>query len=383
MLALTATSTGAVTEDIVQQLGIPKSGVVNTGTYRPNLRYRVVQVTREDDKLARTLALVGELSGPGLVYAATVKSAEAVHAALHAAGESVGLYHGRMSAGARSDSQEAFMRGEVRVIVATNAFGLGIDKPDTRFVLHYQMPAGLDAYYQESGRAGRDGETAHCTLLFLHSDKAVQQFFLAGRYPGIEDVERVYRRLHDDPPDGGAWTLDALERAIDDLPRSRLQVGLALLRRQRIARQDRRGQLKLLRSGLDAAAIERLAAAYRDKREHDRDMLERMVFYGQTGYCRWKVLLQYFDEDEGFERCGACDNCERMAARQAEPEPPVDAAVAVQPAPAQQAAFAVGAAVRVKRYGRGTVVAADADSVTVGFDGGGERCFQAGYVKRA
>ncbi len=382
VLALTATATGAVTADIVQQLGIPKSGVVNTGTYRPNLRYRVEQVTREDDKLARLLALVGELPGSGLVYTATVKAAEAVHAAMREAGESVGRYHGRMNAGERRDSQEAFMRGEVRVMVATNAFGLGIDKPDTRFVLHYQMPAGLDAYYQESGRAGRDGEPAQCMLLFLHRDKAVQQFFLAGRYPGIEDIEQLYRRLHADAPDGGAWTLDALQQALD-APRARLQVALALLRRQRIVRQDRPGRLRLLKGGLDMPALERLAAAYRDKREHDREMLERMVFYGQTGYCRWKVLLQYFGEDDDFERCGRCDNCERLAVWQAEAPPPADtAAEAQQPAALQRAPFAVGDAVRVKRYGRGTVVAADADTVTVGFDGGVERCFQAGYVKR-
>ena len=162
-------------------------------------------------------------------------------------------------------------------------------------------------------------------------------------------------------------------------------MALALLRRQRIVDAGpRRAPAAAAQGGLDGAAIERLAAAYRDKREHDRDMLERMVFYGQTGHCRWKVLLQHFDEDDGFERCGSCDNCERMASRQAEAESPAAAAdAAPQPAPVAHAAFAVGDAVRVKRYGRGTVVAADADTVTVGFDGGGERCFQAGYVKRA
>jgi ATP-dependent DNA helicase RecQ len=396
VLALTATATGAVTGDITQQLGIHKSGVVHTGAFRPNLHYRVEQVTREDDKLARTLALVGEQPGSGLVYTATVKAAEAVYAALGQADVSVGRYHGRMNAAERRQSQEAFMRGDVRVMVATNAFGLGIDKPDTRFVLHYQMPAGLDAYYQESGRAGRDGEPACCTLLFLHSDKAVQQFFLAGRYPGIDDVEQLYRRLHADAPGGGAWTLDALQQALDT-PRGKLQVSLALLRRQRIVRQDRLGRLRLVKQGLDTPAIERLAAAYRDKREHDRDMLERMVFYGQTGYCRWKVLLQYFGEADDFERCGICDNCARMAAQQpgdavapgtaadsgtttaqAEPTAQTPALVA-----ARRASFAVGDAVKVRRYGRGSVVAADADTVTVGFQGGIERCFQADYVKRA
>ena len=118
-----------------------------------------------------------------------------MHAALRNAGVDAVLYHGKLGAGERKARQDDFMAGRARVMVATNAFGLGIDKADTRFVVHYQMPAGLDAYYQESGRAGRDGEIAECTLLFLHSDKAVQQFFLAGRYPTKEDVADLYGAL--------------------------------------------------------------------------------------------------------------------------------------------------------------------------------------------
>ncbi len=219
------------------------------------------------------------------------------------------------------------MGDTARVMVATNAFGLGIDKADTRFVLHYQMPSGLDAYYQESGRAGRDGEAARCTLLFLHSDKAVQQFFLAGRYPAQEDVADVYAALRRPAPDDAAWTLERLQETLDR-PKSKVQVALRLLRHQKVATQDREGRLALRRSALDGSALASLAVAYRDKRESDRAMLEQMVFYGQTGYCRWKVLLAHFDEDEGFERCGTCDNCERMAAAEAErasqPEPAPD-----------------------------------------------------------
>jgi len=183
VLALTATATDDVAGDIAQQLGIGRDGTINTGAYRPNLALKVEQVAREEDKLERALAFVRGTEGTGLVYTATVKAAVAVHEALVAAGEDAGLYHGKLPAAARRAAQDDFMEGRSRVMVATNAFGLGIDKPDIRFVLHYQLPSGLEAYYQEAGRAGRDGKASLCTLLYLRADKAVQQFFLAGRYP--------------------------------------------------------------------------------------------------------------------------------------------------------------------------------------------------------
>ena len=204
------------------------------------------------------------------------------------------------------------MSGGARVMVATNAFGLGIDKADTRFVVHYQMPAGLDAYYQESGRAGRDGGVADCTLLFLHSDKAVQQFFLAGRYPAKEDVADLYGALQRGGEREEPWTLATLQDALDR-PKAKLQVALRLLRHRGVVAQARDGRLKLTRAGLDADALAKLLNSYRQKRESDRRMLERMVFYGQTGRCRWKVLLDNFGAAEGFDNCGSCDNCVRIA----------------------------------------------------------------------
>ena len=385
LLALTATATPEVIDDIGRQLTDAPLNVVNTGLYRPNLRYRVEQVTREDAKLERTLALVEATAGAGIVYCATVKAVEEVHAAIAAAGASVARYHGRLGAGERHANQEAFMRGDVRVMVATNAFGLGIDKPDTRFVLHFQMPSGLDAYYQESGRAGRDGETADCTLLFLHRDKAVQQFFLAGRYPAHEDVEAVYRTLREPPPEG-AWTLERLQEALQR-PKSKVQVALSLLRHQRVARRDREGRIALRRDALDGRTVESLSGAYRERREGDRAMLEQMVFYAQTGYCRWKVLLAHFQEDQAFDRCGHCDNCARMAAADAEhakhagEAPTADALRRPSPPPMAKPAFEVGAAVRVPRYGGGVVASADRDTVTVTFPNGSSRCFLAAYVQ--
>ncbi len=385
ILALTATATDAVITDIARQLGVGRFAVVNTGMYRPNLHYRVVQVTNESDKLERVVALVAASEGAGLVYAATVKAATAVHAALVEAGVGAVLYHGKLGAAQRHAQQEAFMAGAARVMVATNAFGLGIDKADTRFVVHYQMPGGLDAYYQESGRAGRDGESADCTLLFLHSDQAVQRFFLAGRYPGREDVADLYGALQRGPASGAVWTLASLQAALDR-PKAKLQVALRLLRHRGVVKQDRDGRLALTRAGLDSAALEQLLLAYRDKRESDRAMLERMVFYGQTGHCRWRVLLDNFGEGEGFGSCGTCDNCLRIAAAHAtaEDEDRVVArasngsAVAAAPPPLP----ALGDPVKVPRYGGGIVDAVDAEGITVCFPEGSRRVFLAAFVQR-
>ena len=381
--AFTATATDEVARDIAQQLGIPRGGTINTGAYRPNLALQVEQVAREEHKLERALAFVRSAQGSGLVYTATVKAAAAVHEALHAAGESVGLYHGKLSASDRHAAQEAFMDGRVRVMVATNAFGLGIDKPDIRFVLHYQLPSGLEAYYQEAGRAGRDGQAALCTLLYLRSDKAVQQFFLAGRYPTDDDAVALYEALSAPPLEGEDWTLPLLQARLGR-PRSKLQVALGLLRRHKVVSVAPGGAIRLARKGLEGDALRPLMAAYRDKRGQDRETLERMVFYAQTGQCRWRVLLEHLEGQESIERCQHCDNCLRIARQ----EEALARAQAQDPAQQEhespaRAVFASGDIVVVKRYGRGEVRQASATEVTVAFADNSLRTFQPEFVKKA
>jgi len=294
VLALTATATEEVVDDIRQQLGAPAMRVVNTGIYRPNLHLAVRQVTNADERAAEALRLVGETKGSGIIYAATVKAAEDLLAALEEAGESVALYHGKLHAGERHQNQEMFMSGARRVMVATNAFGMGIDKPDIRFVIHLQVPASLEAYYQEAGRAGRDADGAACTLLYFHEDKRVQQFFLARSYPDAALLRSAYDMIADG------------ERPRD----KRSQVALKLLKEGGWLRQDRKLQYRQTGEAPRPVDLERLSERYREKQEHDREALAQMVSYAQSGYCRWKLLLNYFGDDSaGIERCGTCDNC--------------------------------------------------------------------------
>ncbi|RYY67400.1 MAG: ATP-dependent DNA helicase RecQ [Comamonadaceae bacterium] len=322
----------------------------------------------------------------GMVYTATIKCAEAVYEALAAAGESVGLYHGKLPPAERHAVQDAFMAGERRVMVATNAFGLGIDKPDIRFVVHYQLPSGLEAYYQEAGRAGRDGKASLCTLLYLRADKAVQQFFLAGRYPTDDDAVALYQALQEKPVEGAAWTLPLLQARLQR-PRSKLQVALGLLRKEKIVAVNESGEVRLGRAGLGDDALRLLMAAYRDKRESDRETLERMVFYAQTGQCRWHLLLEHLEGEATLERCKHCDNCLRIARQEealarAEQAQSANDDLVREPVPAR-AGFEPGDVVMVKRYGRGQVKRATALDVTVAFADGTQRTFQPGFVRKS
>ena len=214
VLAATATATPEVREDIIKQLGLKEPEVFVTGFDRPNLRYVVRPASGESAKLAKVSEIVASVKGPGIIYAATRKSVESIAEHLASEGIAVAPYHAGMDDASREGAQDAFMSGRARIVVATNAFGMGVDKPDVRLVLHYDLPGTIEAYYQEAGRAGRDGKPSYCVLLFSAADRYLQEFFIEGSSPGLDIIKGVYRVLCDQGPDEFVMTHEAIAKKL-------------------------------------------------------------------------------------------------------------------------------------------------------------------------
>ncbi|HEX6202052.1 MAG TPA: ATP-dependent DNA helicase RecQ [Thermoanaerobaculia bacterium] len=377
LLALTATATDEVIEDVRERLAAGELDVVDTGVYRPNLDLAVVPVADDAAKLAALGELLAEVPGPGIVYTATIAHCESAADHLASLGHRVERYHGRLGKAARKEAQERFMRGDSPVVVATNAFGLGIDKPDIRFVAHYDLPGSPRAYYQEAGRAGRDGETACCVLLYRRADRAVQARFSAGRYPRAEDVEAVAAALGRLKDGGGELAAVAAAAGVGQ---RRTQVTLAALADAGLAALDA-GEWRPVAAPAEArrAAVAEIAAHYAHRAEDDRDRLARLEAYAQTALCRWRHLLEELGEelpsangDGPWEQCGHCDNCRRPLSEEAVPAARRNLVTGFE-SDLAAADLAVGLPVSLPVYGRGTVEEVAGDRVVVAFSDGEER----------
>ena len=371
VLAVTATAPPDRTRDILESLGIPDARIVRTGIERENLFFEVHATVNRSEKQSQLLSFLRSEAGQVIVYAATVRGADELHGWLGGEGLTVARYHGRLRAAEREEAYVRFMEGKDRIIVATNAFGLGVDKPDVRAVIHWNFPASLESYYQEAGRAGRDGRPARCTLLYRLEDKRVWSFLLGGRYPRAEEVRRFLEALDEAPR--GVDSPAHLAGASDLSPR---RAGALVSSLVSMGALERSGTRVGLRGSLTGDARESFLATYDDLASADRDRLATMMRYAETAMCRMQFLREYFGEATG-EPCGHCDNCAQPRAR-IEPARPARRPRRRSPAPAQ---IAVGDVVRHPLFGSGEVLEAHGEELRVAFAHGEERRLLRSFVK--
>ncbi len=358
VLALTATAAPPIQQEITERLRMRDAEVLIQGLDRPNIWLGVVRCTDDARKTRLLLEKVGEKltagERPGILYAGTRKYTEEIAAALVAQGINAAAYHAGMSAGLRNRTQSAFMDDEIDVIVATTAFGMGIDKPNVRFVFHYSIPGSIDAYYQEIGRAGRDGEPAQALLFYRPEDLALQRFFASGGQLAEDQVQKIAKTVHKQQRPVAVETLQEQT----NLSAAKVNAALNHL--------EQAGAVELLPTGeatpvVDAPdlaeAAETAVELSERRRQFEQSRLAMMRGYAELTSCRRAYLLHYFGA--AYEPpCGNCDYC------QSNHQP------TVIPSPASTAdlPFPLNSRVAHAKWGEGLVMRYEGDKLTILFD---------------
>ncbi len=314
LVALTATATPEVRADIVRQLGMAEPRVHVHGFDRPNLHYRVEPCGGAADKADRVVDIVRRrVSGVALVYAATRKNAERYAAALGERGMRSRVYHAGLGDAERSRAQDEFMSGALDVIVATNAFGMGVDKGDIHTVVHADLPRSVEAFYQESGRGGRDGERTECVLLFNHADVRLQEFLIDASYPSADTLRGVWKALREQPALG--HDVDRLRFELPGEPHaSTVSAAIRILTRHGYLNETPDG-IRAVRPQGDGEHQAFDVNALARRADVERNKLRSMVDYGYHPRCRRQYMLDYFGDSDWADpmrRCSACDNCKGL-----------------------------------------------------------------------
>ncbi len=359
VLALTATAAPPVRAEIVERLQMRDPEIVVAGFDRPEIRLEVDHYAdaygKHQGVLDRVLAEIGDGRGPGIVYSATRKRTETLAEELTDRGLRAKAYHAGLNKGDRQETQRAFMDDELDVVVATTAFGMGIDKPDTRFVIHAEPADSIDSYYQEIGRAGRDGEPALAVLVYRQEDLGLRRFFAAGA-PAEEELQQVAGLV-------AAAEAAGIDEGVDvkDLREETGRGATPLARDLNLLEQV--AAVVLDEDGAahpadDAPSPGEAAAAARELAEHhervDQSRVEMMRGYAETTGCRRQFLLGYFGEQLDGP-CGYCDNCSSGSAQE-------------QEAIDQAAPFPVETAVEHSEWGPGLVMRVEDDRLVVLFE---------------
>ncbi|NJP93861.1 ATP-dependent DNA helicase RecQ [Nonomuraea sp. FMUSA5-5] len=351
--ALTATAAPPVRAEITERLGLRDPMEIVQGFDRPNISLSVRRML--DDPAPDIVATVREETGPGIVYTAVRKQTHRLSDLLTDAGVRAAPYHAGLRRAERDDVHGRFMAGDLDVVVATSAFGMGIDKPDVRFVLHAEVPGSPDAYYQEIGRAGRDGDPARAVLFYRPEDLGLQRYFTAS-VPDLETLTEVAQAV----AEAGAGTDRKTLSTRTGLSPRRLTLLLDLLERTGAVRLSARRIEPAPDAPAPGTAADRARRLAERRRDVERTRLEMMRHYAETDDCRRRFLLGYFGE-QLTDPCGNCDTClagtpER---RQEETGP-----------------FPPHARVQHRTWGPGEVIQRGEDRLTVLFDTAGYRELQ-------
>ncbi|MEO8707019.1 MAG: RecQ family ATP-dependent DNA helicase, partial [Kofleriaceae bacterium] len=321
--AFTATATPEVRRDIAHQLGMNDARLHVRGFDRPNLHYSVIPSGGAGDKADKLVELVRmREGGVALVYAATRKNAEKYAGELKEAGMKVRVYHAGLKDSTRETAQDTFMAGKLDVIVATNAFGMGVDKSDIRLVVHADIPRSPEAYYQEAGRGGRDGKPTRAVLLFNHSDIKLQEFLIDASYPSAEVLRGLWRVLRDRPNLG---ELTPYEHELENRLKANLGIevtgatmsaAIRILERHGMLRRDDEkivatrptDSMAGMYPPLDVESLQR-------RRDVERGKLRTMIELAYYPRCRRQFVLEYFGDQDWANRerqCGHCDTCDNV-----------------------------------------------------------------------